>query len=60
MFNYTHEPKISLRFVLRSLVFQIIEVLDFSIRYNGEVAIFEKKIVKNQKLKISKILNTAL
>ncbi len=39
----THESQISLRFALRSLVFQIIEVFDFSIGYNGEFEIFEKK-----------------
>ncbi len=40
----TRESQISLRFALRSLVFQIIEVLDFSIGYNGEFEIFEKQI----------------
>ncbi len=46
----THESQISLRFALRSLVFQIIEVFNFSIGYNGEFE-FKKKIVQNQKLK---------
>ena len=46
--------QISLRFALRSLVFQIIEVFGFSIGYNGEF----KKIVKNRNLKISKIENS--
>ncbi len=49
-----HESQISLRFALRSLVFQIIEVFDFSICNNGEFEIFGKKNVKNRKLKISK------
>ncbi len=40
--------------------FPDIEVFDFSIGYNGEFAIFEKEIVKNQKLKISKISNILL
>ncbi len=45
--NYPHrESKISLRFAVKSLVFQIIEVFDFSIGYNGEFAIFENKISK--------------
>ncbi len=44
-------------FALRSLVFQIIEVFDFSIGYNGEFEFFGKKIVKDRKLKISKIPN---
>ncbi len=35
----------------------IIEVFGFSIGYNGAFQIFEKKIVKNRKLKISKIPN---
>ncbi len=54
MYIYTeHSPQapISLRFALRSLVFQIIDVFLFPIDYNGEFQIF----VKNQKLKISKI-----
>ena len=50
----TPEVQISLRFALRSLVFQIIEVYGFIIGYNGEI----KKFVKNQKLKISKIHNS--
>ncbi len=48
----------SLRFVLRSLVFQIVEVFHFFMGYNGEFEIFEKKIVKNWKLEISKIQNS--
>ncbi len=55
-----HESQISLCFALLSLAFQIIEVFDFSIGYNSEFEIFEKKIVKNQKLKISKIPNVVL
>ncbi len=35
----------SLRFALRPLLFQIIEVFGFAIRYNGEF----KKLVKNFK-----------
>ncbi len=50
----TPEAQISLRFALRSLVFQIIEVFGFLIGYNGEF----QKFVKNQKLKISKIQNS--
>ncbi len=50
----THESKISLRFALRSLVFQIIEVFDFSIGYNGEFAIFEKKSLKIRNSKFQK------
>ncbi len=46
----TTEAKISLRFALRSLVFQIIEVFGFPIGYIGEI----KQCIKNQKLKISK------
>ncbi len=45
----SHESQISLRFPLRSLVFQIIEVFDFSIgynMYNGEFAIYKKKMLK--------------
>ncbi len=51
----THESQISLGFALRSLVFQIIEVFDFSIGYNGEFEIFEKKSFKigNSKFKKS-------
>ncbi len=49
-----------LSFALKSLVFQIIEVFGFSIGYNAEFEIFERKIVKNRKLKISKILNKVL
>ncbi len=60
MLKYYPGVQISLRFALRSLVFQIIEVFDFSIDYNGEFAIFEKKIIKNQKRKISKIPNVVL
>ena len=56
----TPEAQISLRFALRSLVFQISKVFDFYIGYNGEFDIFETKIVKNQKLKISKIQNAVL
>ena len=37
-----HESQISLRFAVRSLVFQIIDVFDFSIGYNGEFKILEK------------------
>ncbi len=40
----THESQISLRFVLRSLVFQIMEVYDFSIGYNGDFESFAKKL----------------
>ena len=40
------ESQISLRFALRSLVFQLIEVFDFSISYNGEFKYFEKKSSK--------------
>ena len=47
-------PKISLRFALLSLVFQIIEVFNFSMGYKVEFAIFGKTRVKNWKLKISK------
>ena len=48
----THESQISLCFALRLLVFQIIEVFDFSISYNGEFEIFnKKKIVKNRNSK---------
>ena len=49
------DAETSLRFVLRSLVFQIIEVFGFPIGYNGEF----QKFVKNQKLKISKIPNSS-
>ena len=56
----THESQISLSFALRSLVFQLIEVFDFFIGYNGEFEIFGKKIVKNWKLIISKIPNVIL
>ncbi len=52
--NSHPEAQISLRFALRSLVFQIIEVFGFSIGYNDEF----KKNVKNQKLEISKIQNS--
>ncbi len=43
MLNYIHECHISLRFDVRSLIFQIIEFFDFSIGYNGEFEILEKK-----------------
>ena len=56
----TRQSHISLRFALRSLVIKIIEVFDFSIGYNGYIWIFRKKIVKNRKLKISKIPNVVL
>ncbi len=46
---YYSRVQILLRFALRSLVFQIIEVFGFSIGYNGEFKIFEKKIVKISK-----------
>ena len=36
---------------------QILEGFDFSVGYITEFDIFEKKIIKNQKLKISKIPN---
>ena len=49
----THDSKISLHVALQLLVFQIIKVFDFSIGYNGELEIFEKKFAKNQELKIS-------
>ncbi len=52
MLNYYREAQISLRFALRSFVFQTIEVFSFSISYNGKFEIFEKEIVKNRKLKI--------
>ncbi len=39
----TRKSHISLSFALRSLVFQIIKVFYFSIRYTGEFEIFEKK-----------------
>ncbi len=42
-------------FALWSLVFQIIEAFGFPIWYNGEF----QKFVKNHKLKISKIRNSA-
>ncbi len=35
--------------------FPDLEVFEFYIGYNGEFDIFEKKIVKNQRIKISKI-----
>ena len=47
------EAQISLCFALRLLIFQIIEVFGFPIGYNGEI----QKLVKNRKLKISKIQN---
>ena len=47
----TPVAQILLSFALRLLVFQIIEVFAFPIGYNGEI----EKIVKNWKLKISKI-----
>ena len=52
-----HESQISLRFALwflMLLVFQIIEVFDFSIGYNGEFAIFEKKSLKIRNSKFQK------
>ncbi len=39
----TGKSQIALRFFLRSLVFQIIEVFGFSIGYNAEFDIFEKR-----------------
>ncbi len=36
----TRESQIALRFALRSLVFQTMEVFDFSIGYSGEFEIF--------------------
>ena len=56
----TPEAQMLLRFALWSLVFQTIGLFDFSIVYNCEFHIFEKKIVTNQKLKISKIPNAVL
>ncbi len=53
----TRDSQISLHFALRSLVFQITEFVGFSIGYNGEFEIFENKIGKNRKRKISKIQN---
>ena len=41
-----HDSHISLHFGLRSIVFQIIEVLEFSIGYNGEFEIFEDNSLK--------------
>ena len=38
--------QISLRFALRSLLFQITGAFDFSIEYNGEFEIFENKSLK--------------
>lgn len=38
-----------------ALVFQITEAFCFPIWYNGEVVLFEKKILENLKVKISKI-----
>ncbi len=56
VYNEDSPPKaqISLRFALRSLIFHIIEVFGFPIWYNGEIP----KIVKNCKLKISKLQNS--
>ena len=56
----THESQISLHFTLRSVVFDEIEIFDFYLGYNSEFEIFEKKIVKNRNLKISKIPNVLL
>ncbi len=50
-----NKTQISLRFALPLLLFQIIEVFDFSIEYNGKCAIVEKKSLKHQELKMSKI-----
>ncbi len=50
----TPEAQISIRFALRSLIFQIIEVFGFPIEYNGE----RQKILKNQKLKMLNIQNS--
>ncbi len=48
------ESQISLRFALRSLVFQTdSRVFGFPIQYNGEFEILDK-IVKKRKVKISK------
>ncbi len=49
------EFQISPRFALRSLAFHIIKVFGFSIGYNGEFEIFEKKWLKirNSKFQIS-------
>ncbi len=49
-----HESLISHHFALRSLVFQIIDIYGFSIAYNGEFEILEKKNVKigNSKFQI--------
>ncbi len=55
-----HESQISLRFGLRSLFFQIIEVFYFSIGYNGEFAIFEKKALKIRNSKFQKSQPLAL
>ncbi len=55
-----HESQISLRFTLRSLIFQLIEVFYFSIGYNVNLKFSKKKNVKNRKLKISKIPNVFL
>ncbi len=49
-----HDSEISLRFALRSLAFQIFEVFDFSIGYNGEAEIFEKDSLKIRKSKFQK------
>ena len=40
-----------LGFALRALVFQIIEVFDFSVGYNGKFEIFEKKSLTIRKSK---------
>ncbi len=52
----TRKSQILLCFPLQVLVFKIIEVFDFSIGHNGEIEIFEKKLL-NQKVTTSKILN---
>ncbi len=48
------ESQILLRFAVRSLVFQIIEVFGFSIGYNGEFEISEKKLLKLRNSKFQK------
>ncbi len=56
-----HESQILVRFALRWLILQIIEVFGFSIGYKGEFEIFEKKKkLKIGNSKISKITNEVL
>ena len=50
----TRKSQISIRFTLRSLVFQIIEVFDISIGYNDEIEIFEKKSLQMSNSKFQK------